>query len=362
MHTEEVVESHIVDQLVAGQGYEERPAEAFDQLLGLDKDVVVAFVKDTQPQVWQALEGQYPGAAEKEFFRNLEQALKTRGMREVLREGFKMLPNMHFRLMFPRPASSLNLDLMQLYESNRLTVMTQVVYSTRHGNSIDIVLFLNGLPVATMEVKNTLTGQTFRHAEAQYRKDRSPAGEPLLTFKRGALVHFALDQETVSMTTRLMNGKTHFLPFNRGRDGGAGNPDIEGDFAIGYLYADQPEGKAIFGREVWIDLMSRFIHLDKSDGKQVMLFPRFQQLDCVRKTLAHARAHGPGHNYLVQHSAGSGKSNTIAWLAHQAINLHDEQDRPIFDTAIIITDRLVLDRQLQATVSSVTCSPEMSAI
>ncbi len=264
---------------------------------------------------------------------------------------------MHFRLMFPRPASSLNPDLVQLYAGNRLTAMTQVVYSTRHGNAIDIVLFLNGLPVATMEVKNTLTGQTFRHAEAQYRKDRSPAGEPLLTFERRALVHFALDQEHVSMTTRLMKGKTRFLPFNRGRDGGAGNEDIDGDFPIAYLYADQPEGKAIFGREVWIDLLSKFIHLDKSDGKQVMLFPRFQQLDCVRKTLAHARTHGPGHNYLEQRSARSGKSNTIAWLAHQAINLHDDQDNPIFDTAIIITDRLVPDRQLQSTVSSFEKTP-----
>lgn len=357
LHTEQVVERHIVDQLVGGQGYEERPPEAFDKALGLDRDMVLTFVKGTQPTVWQKLEGQFPGAADQEFFRNLEQALKNRGILEVLREGFKMVPNMHFRLMFPRPASSLNPDLVRLYEDNRLTVMTQVVYSMRHGNAIDIVLFLNGLPVATMEVKNTLTGQTFRHAESQYRKDRPPAGEPLLTFKRGALVHFALDQENVSMTTRLMNGKTRFLPFNRGRDGGAGNPDIDGEFAIGYLYTDQPEGKAIFGREVWIDLMSKFVHLDKSDGKQVMLFPRFQQLDCVRKTLAHARVHGPGHNYLEQHSAGSGKSNTIAWLAHQAINLHDNQDRPIFDTAIIITDRLVLDRQLQSTVASFEKTP-----
>ncbi|MBN7787562.1 type I restriction endonuclease subunit R [Ponticoccus gilvus] len=357
LHTEQVVERHIVDQLVATQGYEERPSTAFDKTLGLDRDVVVAFLKDTQPEVWRTLEGQYPGAAEDEFFRNLEVALKGRGTLEVLRDGFKIVPNMHFRLMFPRPASSLNPDLVRAWQGNRLTVMTQVVYSKRHGNAIDIVLFLNGIPVATLEVKNTLTGQTFRHAEAQYRKDRSPAGEPLLTFKRGALVHFALDQEHVSMTTRLMNGKTRFLPFNRGRDGGAGNPDIEGDFAIGYLYADQPEGKAIFGREVWIDLMSKFIHLDKSDGKQKMLFPRFQQLDCVRKTLAHARTNGPGHNYLEQHSAGSGKSNTIAWLAHQAINLHDDQDKPIFDTAIIITDRLVLDRQLQATVASFEKTP-----
>ena len=357
LHTEEVVERHIVDQLVSTQGYVERPSTEFDKALGLDRDVVLAFIKDTQPEIWQALQRHYPGAAEHEFFRNLEEALKGRGALEVLRDGFKMVPNLQFRLMFPRPASSLNPDLVRAWQGNRLTVMTQVVYSRRHGNAIDIVLFINGIPVATLEVKNTLTGQTFRHAEAQYRKDRSPAGEPLLTFKRGALVHFALDQEHASMTTRLMNGKTRFLPFNRGRDGGAGNPDIEGDFAIGYLYADQPEGKAIFGREVWIDLMSKFIHIDKSDGKQTLLFPRFQQLDCVRKTLTHARAHGPGHNYLEQHSAGSGKSNTIAWLAHQAINLHDDQDKPIFDTTIIITDRLVLDRQLQATVASFEKTP-----
>lgn len=357
LHTEQVVERHIVDQLTTLQGYEGRPPEAYDRDLAMDREMVVTFVKATQPSVWAALEAHYPGSAEAEFFRNLEQALKSLGTLEVLRGGFKIVPNLQFRMMFSRPASSLNPDLVDAWQCNRLSVMTQVVYSKRNGNAIDVVLFLNGLPIATLEVKNTLTGQTFRHAEAQYRKDRAPAGEPLLSFKRGALVHFALDQENVSMTTRLMNGKTRFLPFNRGRDGGAGNPDIVGDFAIGYLYSDQPEGKAVFGREIWIDLMSKFIHLDKADGRQVMLFPRFQQLDCVRKTLAHARDHGPGHNYLEQHSAGSGKSNTIAWLAHQAINLHDDQDRPIFDTAIIITDRLVLDRQLQSTVTSFEKTP-----
>ena len=154
------------------------------------------------------------------------------------------------------------------------------------------------------------------------------------------------------MTTRLANGRTRFLPFNRGRDGGAGNPDIEDEFRVAYLYRDGEWGKAIFSREVLLDVIGRFMHLEINEKKEdVMIFPRFQQLDAVRKMMAHARAHGAGRNYLIQHSAGSGKSNTIGWTAHQAINLHDDADQPIFNTAIIVTDRIVLDRQLQSTVS-----------
>ncbi len=263
-----------------------------------------------------------------------------------------MIPNIRFALCFFQPASTLNPDLVRFYETNILSVIRQVRYSLKNENAIDVVLFVNGIPVATAELKNLLTDSTFKHAEKQYRTDRSPAGEPLLTFKRGALVHFALDEDNVSMTTRLLNGKTRFLPFNRGRDGGAGNSDISGEFRVAYLYADQPEGKAIFSREVWLDVIGRFVHLEQGDdGKATMIFPRFQQLDAVRRMMAHARAHGAGNNYLIQHSAGSGKSNTIGWTAHQAINLHDVTDQPIFNTAIIVTDRIVLDRQLQSTVS-----------
>ena len=146
-------------------------------------------------------------------------------------------------------------------------------------------------------------------------------------------------------------GKHGFLPFNRGRDGGAGNPDIDGEFATAYFYKDLPSGKAVFSREVLLDLIGRFVHLEKSNGSEVLIFPRFQQLDAVRKVLDHAKGNAAGQNYLIQHSAGSGKSNTIAWTAHQVINLHDDDDRVIFDTAIIVTDRLVLDRQLQETIS-----------
>lgn len=229
--------------------------------------------------------------------------------------------------------------------------MDEVEYSQKHGGRLDVVLFLNGLPVATLETKNLLTGSTFRHAERQYRQDRSPAGEPLLTFKRGALVHFAVDEDNVSMTTHLQNGKTRFLPFNRGRDGGAGNPDVDDEFRVAYLYRSGEWGDAIFSRSVLLDVIGQFMHLEAAGKSEAMIFPRFQQLDAVRRLIGHAKTNGPGSNYLIQHSAGSGKSNTIGWLAHHAINLHDAADQQVFNTAIIVTDRVVLDRQLQGTVS-----------
>ena len=352
IHQEKVFEAHIVACLTADQGYVERDCAAhYDVAHALDTGLLFRFLKTTQPEAWQTLEDHYSAQAEAEVLKRLDKALKDAPTHVVLREGIKLVPNIRFALCFFKPASNLNPDLTRLYEANILSVMRQVHYSAKDPKkSIDIVTFVNGIPVATLEVKNMLTGQNVKHAERQYRQDRSPAGEPLLTFKRGAIVHFAVDQDNVSMTTRLMNGKTRFLPFNRGRDGGAGNPDVPGENRVAYLYKDLPEGRAVFSREVLLDLIGRFIHLERSGGKEVLIFPRFQQFDAVRKVLADARAQGAGQNYLIQHSAGSGKSNTIAWTAHQIINLHDEADRPLFDTAIIVTDRLVLDRQLQNTI------------
>lgn len=351
IHQEKVFEEHIVSCLVRDQGYLERACAAhYDVAYALDTDLLFRFLKTTQPEAWQTLEDHYSAQAEAEVLKRLEKALKDNPTHAVLREGIKLVPNIRFYLCYFKPASNLNPELTRLYEANILSVMRQVTYSAKNKNAIDLVTFVNGIPVATLEVKNLLTGQNFKHAERQYRKDRSPAGEPLLTFKRGAIVHFAVDQDNVSMTTRLMNGKTRFLPFNRGRDGGAGNPDVPGENRTAYLYKDLPDGKAVFSREVLLDLIGRFIHLERSDGKEVLIFPRFQQLEAVRKVLADAKAKGAGQNYLIQHSAGSGKSNTIAWTAHQIINLHDTDDAPLFDTAIIVTDRLVLDRQLQNTI------------
>ncbi len=352
IHQEKVFEEHIVARLTADQGYIERDCAAhYGVAHALDTELLFRFLRTTQPEAWQTLEDHYSAQAEAEVLKRLDKALKDNPTHVVLRDGIKLVPNIRFALCFFKPASNLNPDLTRLYEANILSVMRQVHYSAKDPKkSIDIVTFVNGIPVATLEVKNLLTGQNVRHAEKQYRQDRSPAGEPLLTFKRGAIVHFAVDQDNVSMTTRLMNGKTRFLPFNRGRDGGAGNPDVPDENRVAYLYKDLPEGRAVFSREVLLDLIGRFIHLERSGGKEVLIFPRFQQLDAVRKLLADARAQGAGQNYLIQHSAGSGKSNTIAWTAHQIINLHDEDDKPLFDTAIIVTDRLVLDRQLQNTI------------
>lgn len=351
IHQEKVFEAHIVSCLTADQGYIERDCPShYDVAHALDTDLLFRFLKTTQPDAWQVLEDHYSAQAEAEVLKRLDQSLKQNPTHVVLREGIKLVPNIWFALCFFKPASNLNPDLTRLYEANILSVMRQVTYSAKNRNAIDLVAFVNGVPIATLEVKNLLTGQNVKHAEKQYRQDRSPAGEPLLTFKRGAIVHFAVDQDNVSMTTRLMNGKTRFLPFNRGRDGGAGNPDVPGENRVAYLYKDLPDGQAVFSREVLLDLIGRFIHLERDGGKEVLIFPRFQQLDAVRRVLSDARSNGAGQSYLIQHSAGSGKSNTIAWTAHQIINLHDESDQPLFDTAIIVTDRLVLDRQLQNTI------------
>jgi type I restriction enzyme R subunit len=352
LHQEKVVQEHCVAQLVARQSYIERGPDDFDKGSALDKDLVLQFVKGTQPDEWAKLEEHYSASAADEFFKQLERNLKSRSTLDVMRQGIKLIPGIKFSLCYFRPASALEPKRVEEYEANILSATQEVEYSLRSGNRIDTVLFVNGIPVATMEFKNTMTGSTFKNAERQYRKDRSPAGEPLLTFKRGALVHFALDQDNVSMTTRLANGKTRFLPFNRGRDGGAGNPDIPDEFRIAYLYGDGIWGKAVLSREVLLDVIGKFMHLEVSDKKEdKMIFPRFQQLAAVRALMTHARLHGTGSNYLIQHSAGSGKSNTIGWTAHQAINLHDDSDEAVFNTAIIVTDRVVLDKQLQNTVS-----------
>lgn len=352
LHKEKILQEHLIEELERDEGYQRRDQKGdYDRALAMDRALVLRFIQSTQSEAWGKLTQHYSASAEEVFFKQLEKARKDRGLLDVLRKGIKIVPGITFSLCYFRPASGLEPKRLAEYEANFLSVMDEVEYSVKHGGRLDVVLFVNGLPVVTIEAKNLLTGSTFRNAEKQYRDDRSPAGEPLLTFKRGALVHFALDEDNASMTTRLQNGRTRFLPFNRGRDDGAGNPDIEGEHRIAYLYKSGPWGEAIFSRSVLLDVIGQFMHLESGGKGEAMIFPRFQQLDAVRKVVAHAKAHGPGTNYLIQHSAGSGKSNTIGWLAHHAINLHDADDKQVFNTAIIVTDRVVLDRQLQGTVS-----------
>ena len=351
IHKEKVIQDHIIEELVSKQGYRQGKTEDYDRALALDKELLLEFIQNTQADSWRKLEEYYPASAETEFFKQLERAFKQRGALDVIRRGIKLVPNIAFELCFFKPASSLNEELVTLYDSNILSITPELEYSLKNANRIDLVIFVNGIPLATLECKNPATGSNFKRAEKQYCRDRPPAGEALLTFKRGALVHFALDEDNVSMSTKLANGNTRFLPFNRGFEQGAGNPDIEGEFPIAYLYCDQPESKAVFSREILLDIIGRFMLLEIFEGEQILTFPRFHQLDAVLKLIEHAKSHGAGQNYLIQHSAGSGKSNTIAWTAHRLISLHDEHDKSVFDTVIVVTDRVVLDRQLQDTVA-----------
>ena len=362
VHTEKVLEAHLVERLVALQGFRGRLPNDYHIDAALDLGPLLEFVQATQPDQWARFAAQYAGMAEKTFVEGVQRVRKSVGTIGLLRQGVKFVPSFRFEVCAFKPASAVNAGLVARYAENRLTVIRQVRYSARSGNEIDVVLFVNGIPVVTIEIKNKATGTTLRDAEKQYRQDRPPANEPLLEFKRGAVVHFALDEDNASMTTRLENGKTRFVPFDRGRAGGAGNPEIPGDFRVAYLWADQPDMPAVFSREVLLQILGSFVHVDQGEDAQgrkkaAVVFPRYHQLAAVRAILADARTEGGGRNYLIQHSAGSGKSNTIAWTAHRLIALHDAQDKPVIDTVVIVTDRLVLDRQLQGTVAQFEQTP-----
>jgi type I restriction enzyme R subunit len=308
-----------------------------------------AFIRDTQPLAWERLVAVHggEGAVRHLFGDRLSKQLDERGTVDVLRHGVSD-HGIEVRLAYFRPAHGLSPELGHLYDANRLVVVRQLPYEGGATKSIDLALFLNGLPVATAELKNPLTHQTVEHAKHQYRTDRDPANPTL----RRAIVHFAVDPETVEMTTKLEGPKTRFLPFNRGNAGGRGNPADPSGHRTRYLWED------VWSRDAWLDILARFVHVVPGDGPTktaklkagTTIFPRYHQWDAVRHIEAAAREEGPGNTYLVQHSAGSGKSNTIAWLAHRLMSLHGADDAPVFDKVVVITDRVVLDRQLQETI------------
>nr|WP_236254685.1 type I restriction endonuclease [Mucisphaera calidilacus] len=316
---------------------------------------MLAFIKATQPDEWAYLEGIQKAKAEETLLDDLCRALDSEheGCLSVLRHGFKCFGKL-FHVAYFAPASGMNPETKKRYEANRLTITRQLKYSPKHNNTLDVTLAINGIPVATAELKNPMTAQTWRHAVTQYKNDRDP-GDLIFQFKHRALVHFAVDTDEVYMTTRLSGSKTYFLPFNKGCGGGGGNPENTsggGGYKTAYLWEE------VLERHSFLDILARFIHLqieekklgDKKVKKQTMIFPRYHQLDCVREMVADARERGVGNNYLVQHSAGSGKSNSIAWLAHRLSSLYDEQDEKVFDSVIVVTDRVVLDQQLQYTI------------
>lgn len=344
---EQAIESHLLSN-----GYIKGSPTDFDPKLAIFPEILLAFLKDTQANEWKKLSAIYGHEVEQKVIQRVVQDLDQRGMLDCLRHGVRdrgvLLKLAHFK-----PATGLNPETLTLYDKNVLTITRQVHFSLKDPNlSVDVLLSVNGLPIATAELKNPFTHQTVQHAKKQYQNDRDPK-EPLLQFKKRALVHFAVDPDEVFMTTKLAGKSTFFLPFNKGRNGGKGNPDnpVSG-WKTAYLWEE------MWQKDTWLDILARFVHLEVKEEvqngqtrtKESIIFPRYHQLDAVRKLLATARANGPGTNYLIQHSAGSGKSNSIAWVAHRLSNLHNDQDKPVFDSVIVITDRRVLDKQLQDTI------------
>jgi type I restriction enzyme R subunit len=332
-------------------GYRKRRPEDYDRALCLLPRDVVDFVLATQPREWQRLTQHHGAAVKEQFVARLAAEIERRGALDVLRNGIKD-SGCKFRLAYFRPASGLNEETRRLHAANLFAVARQVRYSEKNEKTLDLVLFLNGIPIFTAELKNPLTGQDVEDAIRQYKIDRDPR-EKLLGYGR-CLAHFAVDPDLVYVATQLAGPKTRFLPFNQGKFGGAGNPPVpptRKGYATAYLWEET------WARDSALDLVRQFIHeVEEEDekgrktGRRFLIFPRYQQLDAVRKLVADARARGAGQRYLVQHSAGSGKSFTIAWLAHQLSTLHDAADRRVFDSIVVITDRRVLDRQLQTTM------------
>ena len=331
--------------------FHKRQQADFDRGLCLIPSDVLDFLLATQPKQWAKLKQHYGADVKPRFLGRLSREIVRRGALDVLRNGVRD-SGCKFRLGYFRPASGLNEELQRLHAANLFAVIRQLHFSEKNEQSIDLALFLNGIPIFTAELKNPLTGQDVRDAIHQYRADRDPR-EPLFAYAR-CLAHFAVDPDQVFVTTQLLGAKTGFLPFNQGRFGGAGNPPIpptRTGYSTDYLW------ERIWARDSILDLIRQFIHevededqRGRKTGKRFLIFPRYQQLDCVRGLVRHARNHGAGERYLVQHSAGSGKSFTIAWLAHQLSVLHDHEDRRVFDSVVVVTDRRVLDRQLQSTI------------
>ncbi|AYF99563.1 type I restriction endonuclease subunit R [Protaetiibacter intestinalis] len=365
IHHESGLELEICEALESDGWLYSPTGKGYDQVRALYPEDVFAWLQESQPEEWAKVVKPTASAAEQETAKQqlLDRLVKTLdlpldaggGTLNVLRTGFKKTPA-SFAMCAFKPATSLNTAAIARYEAVRLRVMRQVHYSTKKKDSIDLVLFVNGLPVATLELKTENT-QALADAITQYRHDRDPKGEPLLGFGNRALVHFAVSDDRVAMTTKLAGAATHFLPFDRGADGRSGNPVNPNGAASDYLWT------RVLQRDAWLHILGKLLHLEKrTDTDPItgavtkstsLLFPRFHQWELVTTLLDAAREEGPGHRYLVQHSAGSGKTNSIAWLAHGLSTLHDASDSKVFDTVIVVTDRTVLDDQLQRAIREI---------
>ncbi|MEN5118863.1 DEAD/DEAH box helicase family protein [Luteimonas sp. TWI662] len=353
LHQEHYFEREICEHL-AGKGwlYADGDAAHYDRASALYVPDLVAWLQATQPKSWEALAKTHGPQATARLAERIRKNLDERGTLDVLRRGVEMVGlKRPISLVQFRPALSINTVIEQHYAANRLRVVRQVKHSPNRPNDcMDLVLFVNGIAVATAELKSDFT-QSVGDAVDQYRLDRNPhpkggVPEPLLSFPGGALVHFAVSQAEVMMTTRLAGTDTFFLPFNRGNGGGAGNAPDPGGFATRYLW------EKVWARDSWLEILGRYL-IGKRDEKKrlkTVIFPRYHQLDATRKLVADVRAKGAGQRYLIQHSAGSGKTNSIAWTAHFLADLHDAGNAKVFDSVLVVSDRTVLDTQLQEVI------------
>ncbi len=353
--TEKGFETNIEDSLIAN-GYMKRTlvgeaSQLFKQY-GLDVEELFAFLEDTQAKQLRALEKSYGADYKQKVLNRICDQLKKQGIMECLRHGIKDR-GVTLKLIYNKPPTTMNQLMNDLYRKNRFAVSRQVFYSDKHKNSLDMVLFINGLPLIVMELKNPLTGQTVEHAMKQLKMDRDPR-EQLFKFNERVVVYFAVDPDEVFMATELKKEKTYFLPFNKGNNGGKGNPTIYNNYRTHYLWEE------ILAPDSLLDVLFRFVFVKKDDildsngdligERKMLIFPRFHQLDVVRKLEQDVQVKSVGQNYLIQHSAGSGKTNSISWLSHRLAKLHDEENNAVFSSVIVITDRRVLDKQLQDAV------------
>lgn len=347
-------EQDIEEYLITHGGYTKGNPKTFDCKLALDTATFVSFIKASQPKAWERYVKIYGSDSEKQVVDRFCREVKMVGLLKVLRQGFTDR-GIKFRAAYWKPETSINATTAMQYEANILHCTRQLHYSLKNENSIDIVLFLNGIPIVSMELKCQFTGQNTTNAINQYKFDRA-GKDAIFAFNERVLVHFAVDLSKVYMTTKLEGPKTYFLPFNQGSNGaghvgGQGNPINENGYDTAYLWEE------VLCKDRLMEILHKYLHLEvicdektKEVKSKKLIFPRYHQLDVVTKLLADVKRNGAGKSYLIQHSAGSGKSNSIAWLAHRLSGLHNDEDKKIFQSVIIVTDRKVLDSQLQNTV------------
>lgn len=362
IHHESELEAYIVRQLETA-GWRVGASQHYDPARALYPEDVIGWLRETQPEAWAKLARLNGAGAETAALDRLVKTLESRdgGTINVLRRGFAIAGGGTLQMSQALPEDARNETVLQRYTANRLRVVPQLRYSLDNANALDLALFINGIPVATVELKTDFT-QSVEAAMLQYRQDRPPKSEttgrpePLLAFKRGAVVHFAMSDSDVRMTTRLAGDSTFFLPFNRGNDGAAGNPPNPDGYPVSYFW------ERVLQKDHWLRIFHRFVLLERKDAedasgkpfvKETLIFPRFHQWEGVTRIVEAVRAEGPGQPYLIQHSAGSGKTHTISWTAHELIRIRRPDGQPYFHSVIVVTDRTALDRQLQDAIAQI---------